>query len=77
MHPCKKQFSRGRGYPGPLQLKNLLSLAGHLHPHSFDLSPDVIKLHDFLARLMPFLSAGEQLRPIGPRAREAEARSKV
>jgi hypothetical protein len=69
------QFSRGHGYPGPLQLKNLLSLAGHLHPHSFDLSPDVIKLHDVLARLMPFQSAGARPRPIGRLVREAEADS--
>jgi hypothetical protein len=66
MHPCKKQFSRGYGNPCPLQLKNFLSLAGHLHPHSFDLATDMLKLHDVLARLVPFRSAGEYSRPIGP-----------
>jgi hypothetical protein len=35
MHPRKKQFSRGRRNSGSPQLENLLSLAGHLHPHSF------------------------------------------
>jgi hypothetical protein len=56
-----------------LKFPNVPALTVDLEPHSFDLSTDMIKLHDVLARLGPFRSAGERSRPIGPLVREAEA----
>jgi hypothetical protein len=43
VHPREQQFRRGRGYPGPLQLKDFLTLAGYLDPHSLDFAPTKIK----------------------------------
>jgi hypothetical protein len=44
MHSREQQFSRGRGYPGPLELKDFLALAVHLPPHSLDLGPDEVEV---------------------------------
>jgi hypothetical protein len=44
VHPSQEQFGRGRGYPGPLELKDFLALAPDLHPHVFDFPSDMVKV---------------------------------
>jgi hypothetical protein len=71
-HSLQERFSRGRRNARLLKLPNVPALTVNLEPHSFDLCPDMIKLHHVLARQWPFLSAGERPRPIGRRVREHE-----
>jgi hypothetical protein len=58
-----------------LKLPNVPALTVDLEPHSFDLTSDMLKLHDVPARRVLFQSAGERLRLIGLGFREAEAGS--
>jgi hypothetical protein len=74
-HSLQERFSRSRRNPRLLELSNVPALTVDLEPHSFDLPTDMIKLHDVLARLWPFLSAGELSRLIGLLVREGEAGS--
>jgi hypothetical protein len=46
-----------------LKLPDFAALTVNLGAHQFDLSTDIIKLHDVLARLGPSRSAGEQPPP--------------
>jgi hypothetical protein len=49
-HSLQERFSRGRRNARLLKLPNVPALTVNLEPHSFDLCPDMIKLHHVLAR---------------------------
>jgi hypothetical protein len=59
-HPFQQRFGRRRRNPCPLKLPDFPALSLNLGAHPFDLFPNLIKLHDGLARPVPFRSAGEQ-----------------
>jgi hypothetical protein len=42
MHPCKKEFSRGGGYPCPLKMEDFLALSSYLDAHVLDFGTDVL-----------------------------------
>jgi len=59
-HPLQQRFSRSRRNPGSLKLSDFTALTMHLGAHPLNLAPDIIKLHDVLARPSPSQAAGEQ-----------------
>jgi hypothetical protein len=59
-HPFQQRFSRSRRNPGSLKLSDFTALTMNLGTHPLSLLPDIIKLHDVLARPKPSQAAGGQ-----------------
>jgi hypothetical protein len=59
-----------------LKLADFATLTENLDAHSLDLAPDMVKLHDDLARPTPFRSDGGQQSPGALPVREVAGDSK-